>query len=317
MSASFSHRPGNAGAISLRQSVVGGKLDAGKVSPPDLLTRENRIVVLIHGFNVTQLQADKSYDEFERHLSPEVRSRLVRLYWPGDSSTRADASRGMQGRISKIISPLLYMLKPKVAVQCSKRLRALLSEAFRARAQGGRNAPLEICFVAHSLGCRLTVETLERVVVSGGSNAELPLTVLMAAAIPEYAVTGDGAFVDMIDALPQLWVLHSKADKVLRAFFRPGQLMESPLFPDFRLSVRNALGRKGVASNARVKVLEGVWDHGDYWPDGDVARAIDAEVSGRPMAGPAFAALERVVWERTVAARRTEAREIRDIPTLW
>jgi hypothetical protein len=323
LSEPFTHHTGNAGAISFRQSVVGGRLDKpGKVSPTDLLERDGRIVVLIHGFNVTQDDADLSYDNFERHLSESVRKQLVRLYWPGDSSTIADTARGRQGQITKIISPLLYMLKPKVARLSSQLLIGLLTRAFQARYKVSQDKPkpIEVCFIAHSLGCLLTLETLERLAVSQGTNIELLLTVLMAAAVPEYAVTDDGSFAKMIENIPQFWVLHSREDKTLSRWFRPGQIFEHSMFPDFRISVRRALGRKGMPSTDKIKVLEGTWDHSDYWADRDIARAVDAQLTGRrPDFQPfePFDTLSREIRGRPVQERVCEARVARETMPLW
>ncbi|RYY28729.1 MAG: alpha/beta hydrolase [Sphingomonadales bacterium] len=317
MSLPFSHKDGNAGAISLRRHAVGGSLDNGKISPSNLFVREDKLVILIHGFNVTEEAANLSYDHFERYLSPDVRSRIVRLYWPGDTSTVADSERGEQGLLSRVISPICYMAKPKTALGASQLLRDLLKEAFRARQANGRNSPLEICFIAHSLGCRLTLEALERLIVTKGTNSELPFTLLMAAAVPQYAVTGSGSFTNMINQLDHLWVLHSSDDKVLKRFFRPGQLAEHAHFPDFRLSVRRALGRRGMPSTDRIKVLGGSWDHSDYWPDADIARAVDDQLTDMPRSGTAFDILSRNISERHVLARRTEDRAMAEITPLW
>jgi len=307
----FQHKQGNAGAISLRSHSVGGTVrDQADTSPPDLLEEASRLIVFVHGFNVTEVDANDAYDLFERHLSPGNRARVVRLYWAGDTSTRADSLRGQRGWISKMISPISYMWKPKPAMRSSQKLARKLKKAFVHRTQNRKNEKLELCFVAHSLGCLLTLETLYQ---AHDSASELPLVVLMAAAVPQYLVTGDGQFTEMIAELPKLWVLHSQRDTVLSRFFRPGQFFERAPFPDFRFSVRGALGRKGMPGNDRISVLKGTWDHSDYWPDRDVAEAVDSELSNRWPERQAFAMLTRKVWERPVQPRLASRRTITEI----
>ncbi|MDH7975673.1 alpha/beta fold hydrolase [Sphingomonas sp. AR_OL41] len=307
----------SAGSISLRDSIVGGVLRNPAVEPVDLLIDRDRILLLIHGFNVTQADADRSYTIFERQLSDDVRNRIVRLYWPGDSSTKADSRTGQQGALSKYLSAASYSWKPPIARQSAQKLRDLLNATFISRANSGRNRPLEICVVAHSLGCRLTLEMLERVLVSVGRDAELPLTVLMAAAVPEYMVKGTDSLASVVSQLPELWVLYSRSDTVLRRFFRPGQVFERASFPSFNLSARRALGRRGMAATDRIKVLQGEWDHSDYWVDRDVARAVDTALSDAPKTTAPFETLTRTVWERSVQARAAERRVINEIPSAW
>ena len=304
-------REGNAGAISLRSAIVGGTVrDKPEVSPPELFRDARRLIVFVHGFNVTKEDADASYDAFESGMSRDSRQEIVRLYWPGDSSTRGDSARGEQGLLTRIISPLSYALKPKRALQSSQKLRQLLMEAFEARAKRRRNDKLELCFVAHSLGCRLTLEGLERAIIAKGSIADFPLVVLMAAAVPLYAVTGEEAFAELMKDLPKVWVLHSRRDATLRRWFRPGQLFERAAFPDFRLSVRGALGRRGMQGSASIKVLEGIWDHSDYWPDRDIAEAIDVELGGTRPEHHVFENLSRKVAERAVRERTARQRAV-------
>jgi hypothetical protein len=310
-------RARNAGSISFRQNIVGGLLtdDDGVIDPPDLLVDNDRILILVHGFNVNQAEADRSYALFESRLSDEVRERVVRLYWPGDTATAADMLRGDRGQISAALSALAYIVKPPVAMRSSQKLRNLFQRIFGERRAAGRNQPLEICIVAHSLGCRLALETLERVVIASNTDARLPLTVLMAAAVPTYMVTGTGTLAEVVGKLP-LWILHSTDDTVLQRWFRPGQISERAAFPNFRLSVRGALGRKGIPGSSTLRVLEGQWDHGDYWPDQDIAEAVDAELSDRRCYSQAFEVLERKIWERRVSERRIEARETL-LPSHW
>lgn len=307
------HHEGDAGAISLRQTVVGGQLDDGKISPPELLVDADRVLVLIHGFNVTQGDADRSYDEFVNHLSTDVRTQVVRLYWPGDAATKADTARSARGFFSRVKSAFSYPVTPEVAIESAQQLRILLMRAFRERQAQGRNRPLEICFVAHSLGCRLTIEAIELLLGATGTSAELPFTVLMAAAVPQFLVTS-GRFRNTIAQLPRLWVLHSRSDGVLFWAFRPGQILDTPWH---RVRSVAALGRSGIVSSERVSVVEGQWGHSEYWRDRDIAEAVDTELSGRRSHGSAFKSFERRIWQREVDERRSEARAVAPLAPAW
>lgn len=304
------HWDDDTASISLRQSVVGGQLSDGKITPPDLLVTSDRIVVLVHGFNVTKEDADRSYDHFVTHLSSDVRAQIVRLYWPGD---RAVEGRGLRGKLSAIRSKLAYAVKPETAIESAQALRLLLRRAFEERDYQRRNVPLEICFVAHSLGCRLTIEAIELLLGVPRTSAQLPFTVLMAAAVPQFSVT-TGRFRNSISRLRKLWILHSKSDGVLSWVFRPGQWLDTP-WHQFRGTA--ALGRTGIAANEQISVFEGSWGHSDYWRDRDIAIAVDTEISGRRAPGWAFATFERRVWEREVEGRRSEARTLAPLTPIW
>lgn len=291
--------PSNVSFISLREVAVGGAVRKhARVVPPDLFKKTDRLLLLVHGFNVAETAAKDSYSDFEANLSEEVGARVVRVLWPGDA---------------RWFSKFSYPKQPRRARRSAQRIVELLAEAFAGRAE--KAAPLqppklEIAVVAHSLGCRLTLELLERVWIASKSLVRIPLVVLMAAAVPRYSVRRGGDFDIMMANIPRVWVLRSTEDKTLRRFFRAGQLLERPFGSFWRLTLRGALGRGGMKPQSNISVLRGTWDHSDYWGDRDIADAVDDELLGRRRYTRPYRALKRKLRLRKAEIRRLEARRL-------
>ena len=89
----------------------------------------------------------------------------------------------------------------------------------------GRTAPqLSLYIVAHSMGCRLTLEFLNRLAFGlQFSPIKIRLVVLMAAAVPLYYVQEGGALAKALTLSESTHVYWSKKDKTLRRWFRVGQ----------------------------------------------------------------------------------------------
>lgn len=281
--------------------------------PPDVLKSPKRRVFLVHGFNVDGDDAESSYLAFERWLSEEVRADVVRVYWPGDAAFGGDVKRGRKGFLSKILSGLSFVVQPITAEQAGQMLVEALSDAQKARRLAGDVRQQDIAIVAHSLGCRLTLEAVKTLV--NDSGVALPLVVLMAPAVARYEVMADGNYRRALDreGLRQLVVLHSFEDSVLRGLFRPGSFPDRPI-RGLNPFTRGALGRAGMPSDAKVRAIEGIWNHSDYWPDREVSRAVDGHLSGRR--GESLDELQRVVSGRRLEGRRLEGRRIGSVSTI-
>lgn len=307
------HKECNAGAISLRlRNLGGGIAGTAQVSPPGLFQKASRIVVLIHGFNVDFHEADASYSRFERNLSEATRRNIVRVYWPGDASQRRDSETVKKGFLSRLLSGISYPVQPERADAIAQTLRECIRENIneRLKRSDGQSKPLEIVLIAHSLGCFLTLRLLDRVFAFQGNAAEFSLVALMAAAVPRYSVEGKGSLAGLFRVLPRIWLFHSRRDRTLRWLFRPGEFFQRPGPGSWRPSQRTAIGRGGLPEAHNRSVVEGEWDHGEYWNDALIAEAVDASVQGRLPHDVAVKRLSRQVGERTVRARRAERREM-------
>jgi len=306
------HPDGVAGSISLRAARVGGALlETAKVEPPWLLRRARRMVFLVHGFNVSANEADSSYLAFERGLRREVRAEVVRIYWPGDAALRSDTARERKGPISQALSGLSYLVKPKVARRSSEKLIRAIGPELKRRAGRGSSNALKITIVAHSLGCRLALETVRLFAVN--PMVDMPLVVLMAAAVPKYEVLPpNGTYCDAISELERVVVMHSFRDTVLSRLFRPGSAPDRPLHG---WRQRGALGRSGIPATDKIAVVEGEWDHSDYWPDSEISSAVSGYLDNRGDR-TGFERLARSLAERRIGARALGRRSFHSVSTI-
>jgi hypothetical protein len=124
--------------------------------------------------------------------------------------------------------------------------------------------------VAHSLGCRLTLELLQRFLQSMQQIQVVfgPVS-LMAAAVPVGTAQRDGELGGVIQAVKSQ-VLYSTADRVLQLAFPIGETAaRDGFFPQ-------AVGRHGNPSVWSSPTLRMNYAHGDYWPGKESASAVAA-----------------------------------------
>ena len=207
------------------------------------------LTLLIHGFNVNQKEALKSYSLFCESVQrlpfgSYLKDVLCLVHWPGNHTT---------GFLKFIVNPVMYYKEvwktPKVARVLSRFLEQ------RAQLLGG----LELTIVAHSLGARVTAE-LTSELLSSAPTVTLKSCIWMAAAVPEktLSVTASPRF--SIQSWPFRACLHSYNDMVLMLAFLPGQTLAG----EARLG--SAVGRHG---NPRALWGENIVStglgHGGYW----------------------------------------------------
>ena len=237
-----------------------------------------RIVVLIHGYNNTRASAADSYAGFDAHLAPLDALAfwpLAHFFWPGDKPWGA-------------LSRASYPVEIGAARRAARELRLFL-----ATLHGPAGAPVEIAFVAHSLGARLLLELLEDARVNGGAP-HVPIAALMAAAVPVSRVEPAGELRAAASLPDRIVVFHSEEDAVLKWAFGFGQLAAGEGFAS------RAVGRFG-------EPRRGLWavsvptrhGHGDYWD----SRACAEEVARQLGATPAREVSARALARRALPAR--------------
>lgn len=282
------------GAFVLRTAPFGGDVRSSVFVAGDP-TRHRRLVLFVHGFNVPHDAACAAYGEMHARLwgRADARDQLGNVFWvfwPGDVA-------GRSGDKKSVLSPAHYFSQVR---RVRRELADALYEKLRAlpvRPGNDLHYPREILFVAHSLGTRLTLETVFR--LQGNEAAAgvpepspeqkrwMPRVagiVLMAAAVPEgmcepgsdparhrfFRSPGEQARPGELP--PQESILYSRKDDILRWAFRPGQRMAGEAWGQ-------AVGRAGKPGNrwgqSRVKAP---YNHGDYWGDrgGGGSQAIAA-----------------------------------------
>lgn len=223
---------------------------------------DSRIVILVHGFNVSERDARKSYEAHERKLLAALGgtngSRKIgavyALHWPGDHPNGLLSIPTFSARISD-------------AQLCGERLAGFLSSLRRDQ---------QVVLVAHSLGGQLVLNALawirEMTLSSSYSGPKVTHAFLLAPAVP----------VSMC-ILGQVWghrfceehVFYSERDLVLRWLFGPGSNLYSPVNAP-------AVGRRGEPVAGRWTEAYQTWlGHNEYWESLDVASSIVRILTGR------------------------------------
>lgn len=235
----------------------GGILSPGKFFDERVAATRVSCVVMVHGFNNTDGEAAYAYDGFRARQVESfgatidaLNARLGDTFWAGDADWGffdfADFgvySRAI-GRAREAADELVALLK---------RMPNLV----------------EIEFIGHSLGSRVILETIHRL-VAAGSGPRIRRVCLMAAAVPMEKLEPGGDFNGTLATLAangtEILILHSRQDKVLHYAFALGQAMGGPGERSSR-----ALGRDGPNPlmpgyhGTLDEMQMGGADHGDYW----------------------------------------------------
>lgn len=186
-----------------------------------------RLVVIIHGYNNREVAASKSYKAFYKELLkflPNYEFNHVwEVYWPGYWQLRPFDIE----ELSWSSYSFKVLDTPNVGQALADHLNQINSEGQRVR---------DVLFIAHSLGCRIVLETVKRLSESGGLN--VAGICLMAAAVPTSMVSGGGSLRTAAEYADKRYILYSTADSVLRWAFRPGQFFATGQTPE-------AVGRFG------------------------------------------------------------------------
>lgn len=264
-----------------------------------LIDGKNDIVFFVHGFNNTMQRAEQvwrrdTYEALNKVVSQAGMARIVLFYWSGCGSTIRE------------LGGLLYPDLVKNAAKTADHLARYLAD----RTQSALN-PIDISFVAHSLGCRVVLETLQR--LESVNTVRVRRVLLMAGAVAEgYCVPWERFGFQI--AKDEERVLWSTKDSALKVPFRLGQRLAE----DQPESHRRAIGRRGGPSGrwstASCTTNAG---HGDYWsststvrhiaeiiepsPSAPVARSIDRSAVFRD--APDREGLERDVFDRRQPGR--------------
>jgi pimeloyl-ACP methyl ester carboxylesterase len=243
----------------LRAKPEGGKLlDPGNLQAlPDAKARRE-CLVLVHGFNNTDSDAAEAYFGFRARQkaifgTPDVAAfdrRFGDTYWPGDADWWSFFDK---------VDFLIYPNAVHTAVKAARELADLIWQMPNLQ---------RVDFIAHSLGCRVVLETL--LLLRARTLPMVGRLVLMAAAVPSEMLERNGRFYDLLTELAaegtDVRVLHSMQDPVLHYAFPPGQSLAGGKEASGR-----ALGRfgpspamPGFPSTLTAKEIAGA-SHSDYW----------------------------------------------------
>lgn len=300
-------------ALSLRSRPSGGEPQPPSEAKLVTLLAPRRILFLVHGYNNDESAADEAFAAFEgiqRQLAGlpgrsdyALGWEVMRVYWAGD----ADWS---------IASPLFYM----GAVSNARTTGGLLAGIIERLGGGGDTVGAagnleEVAFVAHSLGCRVVMETL-LAMRRARCRTRVSRVAFFAAAVPTFKLeqNSDGGLGWAAESIGDEWLsLFSEHDLVLGGTFPLGQTLawgDEGVLPC-------ALGFALWASASTTAVLSQTENrgagHGDYWGWKKKTRGRNGHFAGQMARAtlrlePATAA--RPIEERTTVVRSLEAREI-------
>lgn len=241
----------------LRVSPEGGDLRRpGELKGLPEAQARRECLVMLHGYNNHRGEAAQAYLGFRdrqsaRYLDVDhakLNARLGDSFWPGDAKWPGPADW------------LDFLFYP-AAVAVARDAAPLLAELLWSLPN------LEtVDFIAHSLGCRVALETLQ--LLNARGYPRINRVCLMAAAVPAEMVEFGGRFETLLRDLQvagtNIHVLHSKADLVLMLAFPPGQTLAGE--PSTR-----ALGRYGSSpdmpgqgATLTEKQIPGA-GHSQYW----------------------------------------------------
>lgn len=261
--------------LSFRRKYAGGDVEC-RPSGADALTNNRRIVLLIHGYNNTQEEACKSYNNFLKYqrsiAGVDCNERVapgrqfVKVYWPGDSTMPLRFLYYFLGAIPN-------------AVEAAGCLADVLIDAVR------KSGPKEIEIVSHSMGCRLAFELLRHLV--GAEGITVKHVVFMAAAA-ETARLEDASdpsdfrkAYDIILKDGRTLNMFSQLDVVLFPVFPIGERLAR----DNKSKLPVALGHKRWVSKNTPNNMEqeNQWPngHGDYWGDPEKETKRTREVNDK------------------------------------
>jgi hypothetical protein len=225
--------------------------------------------LLIHGYNNDEVQAAESFfrmrvniDEIlssigvVRTIREEIQKQIWEFYWPGFERFALTNPKGLRRHNYEMLvtAPTYSLEVVKARTWVKDSLHHYLD----------RVNPSEVFFVAHSLGCRVALETIKALLNSITTTVSVAGFLLMAGAVPidllhEWAELGPTT-----RFTSKRYCLYSHRDSVLMVAFPPGQIAagEIPIY-----GVPQAVGYWGLPEiwNIRCNTTLG---HGGYWKRG-------------------------------------------------
>jgi len=257
--------------------------------------RRQRGILLVHGYNVNEEEAVRVLGGFRTALAyfaPALRPDTFTCTWAGNWNIPG-------------LRPAAYPFMLRNANESADTLLGTIEDWYERPF-----APEELVIVAHSLGCRLTLDMLATMEVQGRPVRLKRLTViLMAAAVPTAHIAGGGKLERALRVPDVAVVLHSQSDSVLSSVFGLGQtIARDGWFPE-------AVGLRGNPQGAHWSRTQKMpaFDHGDYWGELETAElvcrilgfSISGFASGVPLAARKLLAQHRGILSSVLPPHRS------------
>ena len=223
---------GQAGAVKPGMLSV-FKPAATQLARDQALVGHEQVTFLIHGFNVDEPSGIQSLSKLAEELSASVSGAIVFVLWPGDSP----------------IGPLSYSFTEGEQAKDTALELARFIETHVTRS-------IPVNFVAHSLGCRVALETIKRLYhMARGRKGIYPVkqVCLLAAAVDDYCLSIPANYKPAAERAERVVVLSSVSDNVLRLIYPLGDLIQAFVF-FWKESFGLALGYHGPKAHGDLSV---------------------------------------------------------------
>jgi pimeloyl-ACP methyl ester carboxylesterase len=226
------------------------------------------MVLLVHGFNNDSVEAKTSYFTMRRNLDNVLRSCEVdekrrrqiqesiwEFYWPGYKPISDVGPRGEKREKRETLQAAFFYF------QDVKKARSWVPDQLADYLR--KVGPSEIFFIGHSLGNRVILETIDRLLQ--WRSIGLPGFLMMAGAVPVHFLTRLGKLNRAAIAATRRFCFYSRRDMVLMLTFPEGQAMagERPL-----TQIPVATGTAGWPSGTYTGRSDTKLGHGGYWKQG-------------------------------------------------
>jgi len=233
-------------------------------------------ILCIHGFNTNEYEAAWNYRNFAKEFAklgiPDFHcKRIVHFFWPGNNGfpgfidRRKDWSKKS---LLDMITGLTYSWQIRKAKAAARLLARHIME------KGTVSKPFVI--VAHSLGCRLTLELLKEIAENHMNIAHrIQFTTLMAGAVPEKMLEDiTGPYHKLRSWQSPMACIFSKNDETLKTHFPMGQRLARVKFVAGE-QVKYKSAAIGYSGNPPAfwtgGQMESGIDHGEYWKNDKIA----------------------------------------------
>jgi len=167
------------------------------------LALESEVTFLIHGFNNNQINGQAKLEQLAGSLKSTQGKGVVAVLWPGDHGW---------------LGPLSYPMEGVDADATADSFSQFISLYIR---PGTR-----VCFVTHSMGARVAMETIKQLRSKYGFSQ----VCLMAAAIDDDSLSCHNVYRNATLAVDRLTVLSSEKDSVLALAYPLGDFLQSVFF---------------------------------------------------------------------------------------
>jgi pimeloyl-ACP methyl ester carboxylesterase len=228
------------------------------------------LILLIHGYNNDDYEAANSFFRMRCNLDnvlnftgldearrKEIQSTIWEFYWPGyQPLTLLNPEAGPRRRYEPVISV------PSYSLEVIKARTWVPSGLFDYLLQ---IQPSEVFFIAHSLGCRVVLETVRKLLESLRTCSVVTGFLLMAGAVPIDLLAETGSLGPSARAPRRRYCLYSWRDMALMLAFPPGQLLSGEAAWYGAPVAAGLTGRPAPLWSLRVNTRLG---HHDYWSRG-------------------------------------------------